>query len=142
MSRVTKWDYVPDAMRDELEFILERRTKPTPEVELAAAVMVQAIVDIKRGFDGTFGESFANDARRWVASTDEDAGGITFEMACMMLRLDVDAARQRVLAMQQAPRHLNNMVLESTLRRRPITRHQMSQTQRVKAHKRWDGVPA
>ena len=142
MAKVTKWDYVPDAMRDEIEFALERNGKPTPEVELAAAVLVQAIVDIKRGFDGAFGRSFADDARRWVASRDEFDGGITFEMTCTMLKLDIEAARARVLAMQQAPRHLNNMVLESTLRRRPITRHQMSQAQRAKAHKRWNGVPA
>lgn len=92
-----------DHMHDEGDFAHRVVRKPTPELNLAAAVFGEAVEDISRG-PGTSKESRAlyDEVRQWVLSDDE-AHSHAFVPLCRMFGFDVDATRAALLSPKRKP---------------------------------------
>lgn len=84
---------VPDSVVDAYLFAMGHRTRPTPELRLAA-VFGEALIDLQRGPVGEM-ERVYSDARRWVES--DEHGPFAFVSLCELLDLDVEATRASML---------------------------------------------
>lgn len=102
MSRSAKREDYAEAITDVQDYATWRVEKPSPEVELAAAVLSRAIMDLS--FTGWWQKNAAKpavsavraSARDWFQSQDERP--FSFIHLCSVLRLDPDAARERILS--------------------------------------------
>lgn len=93
MRTDTKWfdAYIPEYLADEEDYGRQRKDKATPEVHLASAVMERALMDLAMP-----GEERA-DALGWITS-DDATWPFSFESLCVLLGLEPNATRERVLS--------------------------------------------
>lgn len=92
-----------DHMHDEGDFAHRVVRKPTPELNLAAAIFGEAIEDISRG-PGMSKESreLYEQTREWILSDDETYSH-SFASLCRLFRIDVDGARAALLSPKRRP---------------------------------------
>jgi len=92
-----------DYMHDEGEFSRRVVRKPTPEMNLAAAIFGEAIEDISRG-PGMTKESreLYEQTREWILSDDETYSH-SFVSLCDLFGLEVKATREALLSPKLSP---------------------------------------
>lgn len=107
-------------------------SKPTPEQELAAAVMGEALIDLQRGPVDREWRKVYEETRHWVRSGSVD-WPYSFVNLCAIFGLDEELTRETMLAV--APTGYGKRALPSLRNHRHKT--QMSASQRNRKTKWW-----
>lgn len=92
---------VPVLLADEMDAMFESRAASTPEQALLGAILSQAIIDLRSaGFSHDLAEQ-AHLVREWING--RYVAAVAFVTCCDALSLDVDAAREVMLAISPSP---------------------------------------
>ncbi len=108
--------YVPE-MRDPLDLLLERVSKPTAEEGLALAVLEQAVLDLRRGPVTPQVREVYRQTREWVRS--EASHAYSFEWLCGVFGIDPGAARESMLSITPQALQPHARPAPSLVRHRP-----------------------
>jgi len=130
---------VPEGIdRDPRDVFAEMRPKAAPEMELAYAVMGQAIVDLRRGPATQEWRPAYEATVFWVQQTDR-RWPFSFASLCELFGLDLEATRERMLAIEPIPHQRYKWAGYGVLRaaRPAAVSVQMRPQSRRKHPKRW-----